>query len=332
MSIRACSRAAIALGQDSVDTRSNAEEVARWLARRRYRSIRLVTNDVHMRRARYEIGKQGRARTSASSPTRSPTSPDLRQIFVEYNKFCSAGPPACSGSEAAWRRCARSCSPWSSTAARCRRSCSPSRSACSAPGRCGGWAHVWVRFHRWCARYLLGIRTRVEGAPPAGACLVAVKHQSMFETFEIILMLDQPAMVLKRELVDIPLWGWVVRPLRRHPDRPHGRRGGAAADDARRRGGDRRGAADRDLPGRDAGDAGRAAAAQIGLRRPLPGAEAAGRAGRGEQRPARGRAAASSSEPGIVTMRFAPPIPPGLPRGEIEAAVHARDQRAGARR
>ena len=27
-----------------------------------------------------------------------------------------------------------------------------------------GWAHLWVGFHRWCARWLLGVRTRIEGA------------------------------------------------------------------------------------------------------------------------------------------------------------------------
>ena len=53
-----------------------------------------------------------------------------------------------------------------------------------------------------------------------------VKHQSMYETLEIVLMLDQPAMVLKRELADIPLWGWVVR---RYGVIPVDRAGGAAA-------------------------------------------------------------------------------------------------------
>ena len=67
------------------------------------------------------------------------------------------------------------------------------------------WAELWCRYHRLCARWLLGIRTRLEGTPPEGACLVACKHQSMFETLEIILLLDEPAVVLKRELADIPL-------------------------------------------------------------------------------------------------------------------------------
>ena len=43
------------LGSESVDTRSNAEEAKRWLERRRYKSVRLVTSDWHMRRARYEF-------------------------------------------------------------------------------------------------------------------------------------------------------------------------------------------------------------------------------------------------------------------------------------
>ena len=89
-----------------------------------------------------------------------------------------------------------------------------------------GCAHAWVRFHRLCARYILGIRPRVEGAPPPGAALIAVKHQSMYETLEIILMLDQPALVLKRELIDVPFWGWVVN---RYGAIPIDRAGGAAA-------------------------------------------------------------------------------------------------------
>ena len=76
----------IALGQDSVDTRSNAEEVARWLARRRYRSIRLVTSDVHMRRARYEIGRKVGSEISIVTDAVA-TNPDLRQSFAEYNKL-----------------------------------------------------------------------------------------------------------------------------------------------------------------------------------------------------------------------------------------------------
>lgn len=44
------------LGADAVDTRSNAEETADWVRQHGYRSVRLVTSDWHMARARMELG------------------------------------------------------------------------------------------------------------------------------------------------------------------------------------------------------------------------------------------------------------------------------------
>lgn len=76
----------IMLGRESFDTRSNADEVARWVERRRVRSIRLVTNDLHMPRARYELRKRvGEELTIVADAV--PTNPDLGAIFVEYNKY-----------------------------------------------------------------------------------------------------------------------------------------------------------------------------------------------------------------------------------------------------
>jgi uncharacterized SAM-binding protein YcdF (DUF218 family) len=43
------------LGREAVDTRSNADETARWARKRGYRSIRLVTSAWHMPRARLEL-------------------------------------------------------------------------------------------------------------------------------------------------------------------------------------------------------------------------------------------------------------------------------------
>src|SRR3546814_19285049 len=48
----------------------------------------------------------------------------------------------------------------------------------------------------------------------------------MFETIEMPLLLDRPAIVMKRELADIPGWGWVAR---RYGIIPVDRKGGAAA-------------------------------------------------------------------------------------------------------
>jgi uncharacterized SAM-binding protein YcdF (DUF218 family) len=76
----------IVLGREAVDTRTNADEVGAWLARRRIHSIRLVTNDVHMRRARHEIGRRLPADVTVVEDG-VPSHPDMWQIFREYNKM-----------------------------------------------------------------------------------------------------------------------------------------------------------------------------------------------------------------------------------------------------
>jgi len=74
------------LGSESVDTRSNAEEAKRWLERRRYKSIRLVTSDWHMRRARYEFRRVlGDDFTVVPDAVR--TEPGFMTLFGEYNKY-----------------------------------------------------------------------------------------------------------------------------------------------------------------------------------------------------------------------------------------------------
>ncbi|MBX9860954.1 MAG: YdcF family protein [Sphingomonas sp.] len=45
----------IDLGREAVDTRSNAEETRDWVRRHGYKSVRLVTSDWHLRRARLEL-------------------------------------------------------------------------------------------------------------------------------------------------------------------------------------------------------------------------------------------------------------------------------------
>jgi 1-acyl-sn-glycerol-3-phosphate acyltransferase len=69
----------------------------------------------------------------------------------------------------------------------------------------------WVDFHHWLARHILGIRLKVEGEIPPGPLLIAAKHQSMFETLEMVRLIHLPIIVLKRELADIPLFGFLTR-------------------------------------------------------------------------------------------------------------------------
>lgn len=69
----------------------------------------------------------------------------------------------------------------------------------------------WVEIHHWLARNVLGIRVRVEGEIPPGPYLIAVKHQSMLETLEMVRLSHLPVIVIKKELADIPLFGWMTR-------------------------------------------------------------------------------------------------------------------------
>ncbi|MCL6741630.1 YdcF family protein [Sphingomonas sp. RB56-2] len=74
------------LGSESVDTRSNAEEAKRWIERHHYKSIRLVTSDWHMRRARYEFNRQI-DRNVKIIPDAVRTEPNFGTLFAEYNKY-----------------------------------------------------------------------------------------------------------------------------------------------------------------------------------------------------------------------------------------------------
>jgi len=69
----------------------------------------------------------------------------------------------------------------------------------------------WVELHHWLASHVLGIRIIVEGEIPPGQHLVAVKHQSMLETMEVVRITNLPVIVIKKELADIPLFGRMTR-------------------------------------------------------------------------------------------------------------------------
>jgi uncharacterized SAM-binding protein YcdF (DUF218 family) len=77
----------VTLGREAFDTRSNADEVKRWTERRRVRSIRLVTNDLHMPRAEYELRKRIDEDALEILPDAVASDPDLGAIFLEYTKY-----------------------------------------------------------------------------------------------------------------------------------------------------------------------------------------------------------------------------------------------------
>ena len=74
------------LGKDSVDTRTNAAETARWMRTRGFKSMRLVTTDWHMTRARYEFGRQLPADVIIV-PDGVESNASFRTLFGEYNKY-----------------------------------------------------------------------------------------------------------------------------------------------------------------------------------------------------------------------------------------------------
>ena len=77
---------------------------------------------------------------------------------------------------------------------------------------CAGWLRLAVAGARW----LLGIRTRVTGWDnlPTGqtsAAVLLLKHQSTFETFLMPTLMPHPlAYVFKKELLQVPFFGWAM--------------------------------------------------------------------------------------------------------------------------
>ena len=183
--------------------------------------------------------------------------------------------------------------------------------------------HIWTKFHGWTTEHILGIHRRLEGELYAdGPVIYAAKHQAMYETLELGRMLRTPAIVMKQELASIPIWGWAARKY-----------GVIVVDREASAGALRRMV--------------REAQAELALGRSILIFPEGTRVAPGERPPLQpGFAglykqlrlpvvpvALDSGElwprnsfrkrPGVVTVRIGTPIPPGLPRAEIEARVHA---------
>ena len=76
----------VTLGFESVDTRSNAQEAAGWIADNKFRSVRLVTTDWHMRRAAMELTAKVPGDVELIRDA-VPSQPSFRTLFLEYNKL-----------------------------------------------------------------------------------------------------------------------------------------------------------------------------------------------------------------------------------------------------
>jgi len=78
---------------------------------------------------------------------------------------------------------------------------------------------AWARTSLFWLRVIAGTKIEVRGLDkiPEGSCIVAGKHQSFWETFAILPYLDDPAVVLKKELTYIPFFGWFAHKFRMIP-------------------------------------------------------------------------------------------------------------------
>jgi 1-acyl-sn-glycerol-3-phosphate acyltransferase len=179
----------------------------------------------------------------------------------------------------------------------------------------------WCDFHHWLTVILLRIETRVEGVLPQGPYLFAVKHESMYETLEMVRLTHLPVIVMKKELADIPLFGFLTKqygviPVERTAGAKALREMVAAGKEAIATGrpviiypeGTR--VRPGESPPLQAGFAGLYKALGLPV---IPVAMDSGRLW--------GRGLVHRS--GVVTFRVGETIPAGLDRDEVEARVHA---------
>ena len=77
-------------------------------------------------------------------------------------------------------------------------------------------AMPWVRFAIWLVKHVLGITYRLIGAEniPPHAAIVFSKHQSAWETLALRVFLPPHSVVIKKELLYFPIWGWSLLTLK----------------------------------------------------------------------------------------------------------------------
>ncbi len=178
----------------------------------------------------------------------------------------------------------------------------------------------WSSWHRLCARALLGIRLDVEGFEPRTGVLYAIKHESFFEAIDLPRQFRLPVVFAKAELLRIPFWGTTgARYGLIGVERETGAKAlRAMLSEARRRIADGRPLVI--FPEGTRVPHGTRPALQSGFAGiykllGLPVIPVAVDSGPLYQR--------NWKRSGTIRYRFGTEIPPGLPREEIEARVHA---------
>jgi 1-acyl-sn-glycerol-3-phosphate acyltransferase len=197
------------------------------------------------------------------------------------------------------------------------------------------WVMQFGRFWSRSVLFLLRRIVRLDGEIrgldklPAGACIIAMKHQSAWDTLILPAVLPDPAMVLKRELLYVPFYGWYAA------------RAGSIAID---RGGGARALRGMVAAARRAAEAGRPIVIFPEGTRTAPGRRLPYQPGVAALYQALGvplvPAAVNSGlfwgrrsfvkRPGRITLELLDPIPPGLGRRELMAQLEERIETATA--
>lgn len=179
---------------------------------------------------------------------------------------------------------------------------------------------TYSRWVFWSARWMVGIRTEVRGAPPSGEVLIAAKHQSFLDIMMIFTALPAAKFIMKKEILRTPVIGQYAKLL------------GCVAVDRGKRG------AAIDQMVRDV-KAGRQEAGQLIIytqgTRVAPGVKAPYKVGTGILYEHLGQTCVPVAtnvgvlwprkgifrRPGVAVVEFMEPIEPGLPRTEFMAEL-----------
>ena len=185
-------------------------------------------------------------------------------------------------------------------------------------------ARFWTRSVYWLLRVICRLTYRVEGMEfiPTEPVIVASKHQSAWDTLFFPYKLDKSAIILKRELFWLPFFGWYAK---KYGAIGIDRRGGASAirqmiKDSRKPLSTGRSIiifpeGTRTAPGEKGFYHSGVAALYNQLK--LPVVPVALNSGIYWPRRKLIR------RPGVITLRFLPPIPPGLPRDQFMIRLEA---------
>ena len=74
-------------------------------------------------------------------------------------------------------------------------------------------SQFWTRYVMWGMKVITGIEYEIRGLEhlPNNGAIIACKHQSAWDTAVFVMLRISTAYILKKELLNIPFYGWYVK-------------------------------------------------------------------------------------------------------------------------